>query len=218
MAFDFDAPGDVGGGGLFIEDPDVGDLTTVEAMGAAASAGFEASRCMEGGEWTGFVWILGIPGEVGLSDAGLKSRFGVVGKGTNLGERIPLGSVFSASLVLAKPVAGELTFSANNGFVMVIFAGIGFLDAATFAAWAPIWRIARFCSGVTLGVGSSAAAAGFEAAAVAAVVVAAAAAVDVAEVEEGCAGFAGIKVGAVETPRASISSSYSFHSSTCSRS
>lgn len=123
------------------------------------------------------------------------------------GERIPPASALSNFLGV-DTAAGELTFSVRRGFVVEMLPGVGFLDAAIFAASAPNCRIARFCSEEGNGVLS------FGVSVLAVDMLADAAWVG--------AGFAGAVVaagvGAAVTPRASLSSSYSFHSSICSRS
>jgi hypothetical protein len=165
--------------------------------GAAPSAGLAASTCVDGGLCTGLEEIFGMEGaavSVGVAEA---AGFGVEGSGIERGERMLLGSAD----FLGVPTEGEFTFSERSGLVVEIFSGTCFFAAATFAASAPSWRMARFCSAFAEGSFSF---------------LLAAAGVDFAAVDAAGVGFTG--AGAVEPPSASLSSSYSFHSSICSRS
>lgn len=177
-----------------------GDAVVVVDEGAASSSGFAASMCMEGGLWTGLEEIFGIGevascadvGEEADSEADAVAGFGVLGSGIERGERMLL---VSADFV-GVPTAGEFIFSERRGFVVEMFSGMCFFAAATFAASAPSWRIARFCSAFAEGSFSFLLTAG----------------VDVAEDAAG-AGVAFTGAGADDAPSASLSSSYSFHSS-----
>jgi hypothetical protein len=114
-----------------------------------------------------------------------------------------LGSSF-VGLSFGVAEVGVFVFSASNGFVVLTFAGVGFNDAAFFAASAPSWRRARFVS--KLGTTT-----------VSFFVVVAVDEDDGAAVGGaaiiGGPGFAGKAVKADVTPKASLISSYSFHSS-----
>lgn len=177
------------------------ELAVVLDVGAAPRAGFAASTCMEGGLCTGLEVILGIDDAAGCEAIGeavaVEAGFGVEGSGIERGDRILLGSAAFVGVA----TAGELIFSERRGFVVVIFSGTCFFAAATFAASAPSWRIARFCSAFAEGSFSFLSTGG--------VLVAGAAA---------GAGAAFTGAGAAELPSTSLSSSYSFHSSICSRS
>lgn len=139
----------------------------------------------------------GVVADSALATVLLVEGFGVWGSGVERGESILLPSPF-AELLVGVEVAdvGVFVFSASSGFVVLICAGVGFFAAAIFAASAPSWRIARFCA--ELGCAT------FSFLVVAVVVVAAGAAIE---------GFAGMGVKVDATPSASLSSSYSFHSS-----
>lgn len=112
------------------------------------------------------------------------------------GERMLLAPAF-AGLFAGVADVGVFTFSDNSGFVVDILAGACFFAAATFAASAPNWRIARFCSALDLTTSSFLAAVDE----------------DDGAMLVGAEGFAGRAVKAVVTPSASLISSYSFHSS-----
>lgn len=88
-------------------------------------------------------------------------------------------------------------FSVSNGLVVDIFAGVCFFEAAIFAASAPSWRMARFCS--ELGDATVSFFVAVDA--------------DEGAAAGGAEGLAGRAVNAVVTPNASLISSYSFHSS-----
>ena len=119
---------------------------------------------------------------------------GVAGSGIDLGESI----LSKFAFLVGVDASGLLIFSESSGFVVDMFAGAAFFAVATLAASAPSCRIARFCAGVTAGTFS------FGACACACVAMALG---------------VGLATGAAgEAPKASLSSSYSFHSSTCSRS
>lgn len=127
-------------------------------------------------------------------DSALVAVPGVAGSGIDLGESIPSKFDF----LIGVDASGLLIFSESSGFVVEMFAGAAFFAVATLAASAPSCRIARFCAGVTAGTFS------FGACVCACVAMALG---------------VGLATGAAgETPKASLSSSYSFHSSTCSRS
>ena len=86
------------------------------------------------------------------------ATFGVSGRGTVLGERTFFSSSFNGLLSIEAEV-GVFVFSANSGLVVLILPGVGFNEAAFFAASAPSSRSARFVSGLRVGVASSFAAA-----------------------------------------------------------
>ena len=166
-------------------------VAVVGAAGLASALAVEAAA---------FVSLVAVSIAVGV--AGVAS-FGVSGNGTDFGERMLLGSSF-VGLFFDVAEVGVLVFSASNGFVVLMLLGVGFIDAAFFAASAPSSRSARFVSGLGMTIFS------FFAAALVdekdEVVVAGAA-------MGGGPGFAGKGVKAAVTPSASRISSYSFHSS-----
>lgn len=123
------------------------------------------------------------------------AELGVGGRGVERGDSM-LVSAF-AGLFAGVADVGVFVFSVKRGFVVAIFAGACFFAAAAFAASAPSWRMARFCAGFGCTTFSFLA-------------------VAVAEDDTGAAGaegFAGRGMNADVKPRASRSSSYSFHSS-----
>lgn len=133
-----------------------------------------------------------------MADLLVDAGFGVWGRGIERGDRM-LASTF-AGLFLGVADVGVFVFSVSRGFVVEIFAGACFFAAAAFAASAPSWRIARFCSGFGCTTFSF----------FVVVVEVAVAGEDTGAAAEGFAGR-GVKVEV--TPNASRSSSYSFHSS-----
>jgi hypothetical protein len=178
------------------------DLVSLLVLGVTAFASFVVVLDVAGLASVLVVEAAAFVSFVADGVAGVAS-FGVSGNGTDFGERIPLGSSF-VGLFFDVAEVGVFVFSASNGFVVLMLLGMGFNEAAFFAASAPSSRSARFVS--RLGVTTFS----FFAAAL------------VDEKEEvvvtgaaigGGPGFAGKGVKADVTPSASRISSYSFHSS-----